>query len=217
MPPFPARLAGAALILLAAAPAAASAATLRLNRECYTRNQRVSVSGTGYAPNQIQTILLNGKPVSATNTTLRSDATGRIKGFFPAPAPFARRTSVRTYALTAGPGGSVAARTSFKVVHTNIGVVPPFITAGYVTYSALGFTYGRSLYVHYLRGSRLLRTSRIGGLSDPCGSLKKKVRMFLFRPVRPGTYTLVFDNSARYSSGYRPNFSFQALVPYTFT
>jgi hypothetical protein len=103
------------------------------------------------------------------------------------------------------------------VVHTNIGVVPPFITPGYVTYSALGFTYGRWLYVHYLRGSRHLRTSRIGRLSDPCGSLKKKVRMFVFRPVRPGTYTLVFDNSARYSSSYRPNFSFQAVVPYTFT
>jgi hypothetical protein len=47
--------------------------------------------------------------------------------------------------------------------------------------------------------------------------LTKKVRMFLFRPVKPGSYTLVFDNSAGYSASYRPNFSFQALVPYTFT
>src|SRR5205823_6377025 len=30
-------------------------------------------------------------------------------------------------------------------------------------------------------------------------------------------YVLVFDNSVRYSASYRPNFSFQALVPYTFT
>jgi len=30
-------------------------------------------------------------------------------------------------------------------------------------------------------------------------------------------YTLVFDNSSRYSAAYRPDFSFQALVPYTFT
>ena len=216
---LPARLAGAALIVLAAAPAA-SAATLHLNRQCYTRNQSVRVSGTGYPPNQTQTILLDGKPVAPGATTLTSDASGRIAGHFPAPAPFRRATSFRTYAVTtsASPTGSpVAARTSFQVVHTNIGVVPPFITPGYVTYRALGFTYGRSLYVHYLKGTRHLRTARIGTLSGPCGSLTKKVRMFVFRPVKPGSYTLVFDNSLRYSAAYRPNFSFQALVPYTFT
>jgi hypothetical protein len=96
-------------------------------------------------------------------------------------------------------------------------VTPPFITPGFVTYTALGFTYGRSLYVHYLKGTRYLTTRRIGGLSGPCGSLKKKIRMFLFRPVNAGLYTLIFDNSARYSSSYRPNFSFLATVPYTFT
>jgi hypothetical protein len=96
-------------------------------------------------------------------------------------------------------------------------VVPPFITPGFVTYTALGFTYGRSLYGHYLQGTRHLRTRRIGALAGPCGTLKKKIKMFLFRPVKPGSYTLVFDNSSRYSATYRPNFSFQALVPYTFT
>ena len=53
-------------------------------------------------------------------------------------------------------------------------------------------------------------------MSGPCGTLTKKIRMFLFRPVSAGVYTLIFDNSARYSSAYRPNFSFLATVPYTF-
>jgi hypothetical protein len=211
-----ARLAGAALIALCAtAPAVASAATLHLDRQCYTRNQKVRVTGSGYQPNQTQTILLGGKALG----TLTSDGAGSITGRFPAPAPFKRATSIRTYTVTASAsstGSPVAARTTLQVVHTHIGVTPPFITPGFVTYKALGFTYGRSLYVHYLRGTRHLRTSRIGTLSGPCGSLTKKVRMFLFRPVKPGSYTLVFDNSARYSASYRPNFSFQALVPYTF-
>jgi hypothetical protein len=213
---LPARLAGAALIVLAAAPATASAATLQFDRQCYTRNQPVRVSGTGYQPNQAQTIFLGRTALG----TLNSDGAGSIAGRFPAPAPSRRVTAVRTYNVTASAsstGSPVAARAILQVVHTNIGVVPPFITPGFVTYKALGFTYSRSLYVHYLRGTRHLRTKLIGTLSGPCGSLTKKVRMFLFRPVKPGSYTLVFDNSARYSATYLPNFSFQALVPYTFT
>ncbi len=214
---LPARLAGAALIALAATiPATASAATLQFDRQCYTRNQPVRVSGAGYQPNQTQTIFLGGTALG----TLKSDGAGSIAGRFPAPAPFRRVTSVRTYRVTASAsstGSPVAARAILQVVHTNIGVTPPFITPGFVTYRALGFTYSRSLYVHYLQGTRHLRTKFIGTLSGPCGSLTKKVRMFLFRPVKPGSYTLIFDNSARYLASYRPNFSFQALVPYTFT
>jgi hypothetical protein len=213
---LPARLAGAVLIALVAVPASASAASLKLDRQCYTRNQPVRVSGAGYQPNQVQTILLGTTAMG----TLKSDAAGSIVGRFSAPAPSRRVTSVRTYTVTASasPTGSpVAASTILQVVHTNIGVTPPFITPGFVTYRALGFTYSRWLYVHYLQGTRHLQTKRIGALSGPCGSLKTKVRMFLFRPVKPGSYTLVFDNSARYSASYRPNFSFQALVPYTFT
>ena len=146
---LPARLAGAALIALAAAiPANASAATLQLNRQCYTRNQPVRFSGGGYQPNQTQTITLGTTALG----TVKSDGGGSIAGKFAAPAPFRRATSVRTYAVTAGPSApQVAARTTLQVVHTNIGVTPPFITPGFVTYKALGFTYSHSLYVHYLQ------------------------------------------------------------------
>jgi hypothetical protein len=210
--PAPARLLGAALLLLAfAAPATASAASLRLNRQCYTRNQPVRFTGAGFQPNQVETISVGGTVLG----TVTSNGSGSIAGRFPAPAPFPRVTSVRTYTMRASASGTTA-RTRFSVVHTNIGVTPPLITPGFVTYRALGFTYSRSLYVHYLRSGRHLATRRIGSLSAPCGTLTKKVRMFLFRPVRPATYTLVFDNSSRYSSSYRPNFSFQAVVPFTF-
>ena len=215
--PIPAHWAGAALAALAVAavPAAASAATLQLNRGCYTRNQTVRVNGAGYQPNQIQNLFVGGRAIG----TLKATAAGAIAGHFPAPAPFRRPTSMRAYTLTtsaATSGTPVAARATFQVVHTNIQVTPPFITPGFVTYKALGFTYSHSLYVHYLRGTRHVSTKRIGRVSAPCGTLTKKIRMFLFRPVSPGIYTLIFDNSARYSSSYRPNFSFLATVPYTF-
>jgi len=215
---LPARLAGAALIAIAAAGSAtASAATLRLNRQCYTKNQPVTISGSGFQPGSTQYIFLNGRRIR--NGAVQPSGLLTVPGGG-APAPSRRITGVRTYSLTASAsttGSPVTASTTFQVVHTNIGVIPPFITPGFVTYRALGFTYGRSLYVHYLLGTRHLRTNRVGGLAGPCGTLKKKVKMFLFRPVKPGLYTLVFDNSARYSAAYRPDFSFQALVPYTFT
>jgi hypothetical protein len=217
--PIRARSAVPALAALAAAsaPAAASAATLRLDRSCYTKNQTVRVSGSGYRPNQVQTIFRSGsaKPLG----TLTADGSGAIAGHFSAPAPSRRVTARRTYTLTASAsasGSPVAAHTTFKVVHTDIQVIPPFITPGFVIYSALGFTYGQVLYVHYLQGKHHLATGRIGHLSAPCASLRKKVKMFLFRPVTAGIYTLVFDNSARYSATYRPNFSFEARVPDTF-
>ena len=213
---LPARLAGAALIALAAAvPASASAATLKLNRACYTHYQRVGVSGSGYQPNQELSLFVNGRFVVKG----KADPAGRLAGHFPALAPFKRPTSVRTYTVTISPsstGTPVAAQRTFQVVHTNIELTPPFITPGFVTYKALGFTHSGSLYVHYLLGTRHLRTSRIGPVSGPCGSLTKKVRMFLFRPVKPGLYKLIFDNSARYSANYAPSYFFQALVQYTF-
>lgn len=218
MTPAPARLAGAALLASALlVPATASAATLQLNRQCYTKNQPVAIRGSGFPPASTQYLFLNGARTRSGVVTASGALSVPGGG---APDPPRSRTAARTYTLTASgstSGSPVTARTTFRVVHTNITVTPALVTPGFVTYRALGFTYGRTLYLHYLRGTRYLRTRRIGALSGPCGTLRKKVRMFLFRPVKPAAYVLVFDNSARYSASYRPNFSFQALVPYTFT
>jgi hypothetical protein len=213
------RLAAAALsagAVAGAVPATAAAASLTTDRACYTRNQTIHVSGSGYTPGSTQTVFLDGAKLGVLTPT----SSGAVGGVFSAPAPFASKTSVRTYGLVASssPGGNpVTARTSFQVVHTNVGVSPPFITPGRVRYKALGFTYGHTLYVHYLRGTKHVATKRVGSLHGSCGRLNKRVRMFLFRPVKPATYTLIFDNSRTYSATFRPNFSFQAVVPFTFS
>lgn len=206
---------------VAAAPATA-APTLTTDRACYTYNQTIGLSGSGYQPGSAQTISLDGTPLPTSKgagNTFVPTAQGKVppRATIAAPAPFEGKTSVRTYTLTAAssPSGSpVTARTTFSVVHTNVKVDPPFITAGRVRYTALGFTYGPSLYVHYLKGrnQRHVATRLVGRLHGACGRLRKRVRMFQFRPVRPATYTLAFDNSPAYDASFRPNFSFQAIV-----
>jgi len=207
---------------LSAAPATA-APTLTTNRACYTYRQPIYLTGSGYQPGSAQTVSLDGKPLDSTGNTFIPNAQERIPSTagLLAPKPFADKTSVRTYTLTASSSPSglpVTARTTFQVVHTNVDVNPPFITAGRVRYTALGFTYGRKLYVHYLKGrkQRHVATRLVGRLHGACGRLRERVRMFLFRPVRPATYTLVFDNSPVYDPHYAPYFSFEAVVTHTY-
>jgi hypothetical protein len=53
----------------------------------------------------------------------------------------------------------------------------------------------RTLYLHYLRRDRLVKTLRIGRLRGPCGTLTTRLREFAFRRVAPGTYRTVFDTT----------------------
>ncbi len=217
------RLVATALAIGAGVAAPASAApTLTTDRGCYTYHQPIHLSGSGYQPGSAQTVSLDGKPLpigkNAGNTFIPT-AQGKVpaNATIDAPTPSAGKTSVRTYSLTAAssPSGTpVTARTTFAVVHTNVNVSPPFITPGRVRYTALGFTYGPNLFVHYLKGRRQrhVATRLVGPVYGACGRLRKRVRMFQFRPVKPATYTLVFDNSPTYLASYRPDYSFQAVV-----
>lgn len=207
--------------VVVAAPASA-APTLTVDRGCYTYRQPIHISGSGYQPGSAQTLSLDGTPLPISKNsgnTFVPTSQGKVppNTTIDAPPPSAAKTSVRNYALTAAssPSGTpVTAATGFAVVHTNVDVNPPFITPGRVRYTALGFTYGPKLYVHYLKGraGRHVATRLVGPVHGACGRLRKRVRMFIFRPVRPATYTLVFDNSPTYQASYRPDFSFQAVV-----
>lgn len=216
----------AGLTALVASAAAAAAPTLTTDRSCYTRYQTIRLSGSGYQPGSAQTVSIDGVPLPVTKNggnTFIPTAQGNVpaNATLPAPPPAPGTHSVRTYTISASssPSGSpVTAQTTFRVVHTNVDVDPPFITAGRVNFKALGFTYGPKVYIHYLKGRRQrhVATRLLGPTYGPCGRLRKRARMFLFRPVPPATYTLVFDNSPAYVAGYRPNFSFEAVVATTY-
>jgi hypothetical protein len=212
------RRAGAVLAVAAfaglPATAAADAATLKLNRLCYRTNQTVHMSGNGYSPSGKVNISLDGGAFGS----LPTNANGAFSGVFRAPPPLPEPTSVRNASLTTTDNAdpTLTATTKFQIVHTNVNVNPAVVTPGKVTYSALGFTSGNKLYIHYVLRGKLVVTKKLGKLTGPCSSLQKKVRMFMFRPVKPGNYTLVFDTSMQYLPKFRPSFSFQAPVRTTF-
>jgi hypothetical protein len=211
------RRAGTALAVAAFAglPAAAQAATLKLDRLCYRTNQTVHMSGNGYSPSGKVNISLDGGAFGS----LPTNANGAFSGVFRAPPPLPEPTSVRNVSLTTTDNAdpTLTATTTLQIVHTNVNVNPAVVTPGKVTYSALGFTSGNKLYIHYVLHGKLVVTRKLGKLTGPCSSLQKKVRMFMFRPVKPGNYTLVFDTSRQYLPKFRPSFSFQAPVRTTFS
>jgi hypothetical protein len=67
-----------------------------------------------------------------------------------------------------------------------------------IRFRAVGWTpaVGRPLYLHYVRGRRIVRSVRLGRLAGPCGTLTKTLqRAFAFRPVPVGQYRLLFSTS----------------------
>jgi len=65
-----------------------------------------------------------------------------------------------------------------------------------------------TLYAHYVRAGRLVRTVPLGRLRGPCGDLVRPMREFPFRPVPAGSYRVQFDNRRAFTTtgprmGYR--------------
>ena len=202
-------------LALAGLPAAtASAATLSTDKRCYRTKENMTISGAGYTPNGNVPFTLNAQPFGA----LTADANGAIGSTVASPTPAKDPTKVLSFTLTATDqtNPALTATTKFQVVHTNVTIKPALVTPGTVTFSALGFTSGDKLYIHYLLNGKHLVTKKLGKLHQPCATLKKQARMFLFRPVKPGNYKLVFDTSKTYSAKFRPSFSVQAYVRTTF-
>jgi hypothetical protein len=78
-----------------------------------------------------------------------------------------------------------------------------------VTVRATGWTTaGQTLYIHYLRGSKLVRTEKVGALSGACGDLTKRIKAFAFKKAKPGVYGVRFSASPTWDpdsrwTGYR--------------
>ena len=225
MPHCLVRLAAAALttgaIVAAPTATAGAAASLTTNRQCYTAGQRLVIHGTGFQPGSLQTFFLNDDPKPIGTSVPSSNGTILTEFTDGAPFPFEKAATFRhsTYRLIASSSPTperVTARTSFDVVHTVLTFKPFYITPGRVRFRALGFNTGRYIYIHYLRHGRHLVTKRLGRALGHCGTLRRRARLFLFRPVPAGDYKLVFDNNSTYSPSYAPNFSFEASVATTY-
>jgi hypothetical protein len=191
-------LAGLATALAAfALPAAASAATLRVDppRPCYGSGETVHLLGTGFTPN-----LQSGIRVTKDGQfigPLSTDPTGSLNGLLTLGQRDGKRTSTYTATDTSNPG--LTASDQITVSEVDVRLRPSSGAPGrLVTIGAVGFTTGGpTLWAHVVRRGRVLRHIKIGRLQRACHKLEKKRRL-LRQNAALGVYTVQFDAHRKY-------------------
>lgn len=178
------------LAAFAAAPGAADAqsVTLAADRACYGPGQLISLAGDGFTPDGDVVLSVDGQQVGIGI----ADYGGLFSTSLRAPS-----IPVAALTFTATDRAQLAKRASASVRLTSLGVAVTPRTGDPTRprrIRARGFFDGGVLYAHVRRRGRT-RTMRLGILTDPCGTLD--VRRRLFPPgVDAGRYTLRFDTSA---------------------
>lgn len=179
-------------------------------RPCYAEGDRIALSGKGFTPNGAVRLTLerSGQPPLADTAAPQADDAGYVEGAYGVEADTgwfggAERRFTMRLRLTDVAAPALTASTAFTFSRWNVGVrsatgrIEPRRPA---RLSAVGFTgdAGKPLYAHYLRGTQLVRTVRLGTLRGSCGTLTKTLaRGFPFGPVRPGSWQVTFNTSRR--------------------
>ncbi len=193
----PAVLAAAAF----AAPAVAQAATLGPNKACYGGGDKLVLFGGGYTPGGKVTFAANGAPLSPPVTAGASGTpqAGVIAGSLGVPFLTTSTTKTDVFSATDATNPALAASTPVKRSILRV-IVKPQSASTYKTrrFSARGFTTGKTLYRHIVRGRRV-SNSRQGTLKTACHTLSFKRRLFR-KTAKTGTYRVQFDTTRKYSS-----------------
>jgi hypothetical protein len=199
----------AALVAVSALPAAAGAAQIQTDRDCYldksTANP-VTVSGTGFTPGGAYELLLDGAPLGSGMV----DGMGAITSTFDLGiGRLARRVDEHTYTVTARQGDITAATrltlTKFQASFSPTRGNPKTMR---VRFRVVGFGVGRSVptpdvYLHYVRPSgKLAKTIRLGRALAPCGKIRRtRLRRLFPFPAERGDWLLQFDTRRRFTRG----------------
>jgi hypothetical protein len=176
-----------------AAPSAASAASLDVvpEKRCYSAGESVNLLGAGFTPSASASITRDGTLLGALNT----DASGAFNGVLTLAQSSGRRT--KTYTATDRANSALTASAQITVSAVRVNITPEHGSPGrLMTIRARGFTTGRTLWAHVIRG-KSKRHLKIGGLKGACGNLEARRRL-LPRRAALGVHTIQFDTFRRY-------------------
>ncbi len=194
--------------LCACVPAAASAATITLDRTCYQASAAgiVTITGAGFTPGGQYTVLVQGGVVDVGNAAADGTLVKRIPVPLPpesGPGAHAGVYSVEVHQADVAATGSFQAAAVFGDFTPGSGdprtLKVRFIAYGFGTSTAAGQPMP-TVYVHYIDPKgRLKRTVAIGAGTAPCGTIRRTAlrKLFPFSP-RSGTWTLQYDTQKRY-------------------
>jgi hypothetical protein len=191
------------IALLVAAPAAASlisgaaaqgTATITTDRGCYARGDQIKVSLSGMPAGELVDVRVDDD-VAAPELPI--DAQGNAStnvtapdGRPPRPVPIRAQVSLQVLA-------EATVRLSVPIVEMSPTSAKPTTR---VRYTLTGFPGSGAIYAHVARGSRHLRTVRLGAPAAACGELVKRIAQLpLSRPAK-GSYTVQFDQQRKYKA-----------------
>jgi hypothetical protein len=195
--------AGAAILLvLAAAPAPASAATVAPTSSCtrYVDTQppvpTLGVRTSGWAPGAPLTFKVGGRVVG----TATADATGAFASSAPQFVPPAPAGNFQTTTLSAEDGSGTVASVGMNLVRLAIVVPRRAAPSKRVKYKAFGFRADTRLYLFIRRGGKVKGRFLLGRPRGQCGRLTKRMRYMPLKRWTAGRYEYWASNDARFST-----------------
>ena len=184
--------AGLAALAAPASAVAAPALTVVPEKPCYSHGESVNLLGSGFGPLGSTSITRDGALVGALDT----DALGAFNGILTLAQNSGRRT--KTYTATDEADSSLSASDQITVSSVRVGLKPNNGAPGRVMkITARGFTTGRTLWAHVVRG-KSKRHLKIGRLKGACGGLETRRRL-LPRDAALGVHRIQFDTFRAYS------------------
>jgi hypothetical protein len=192
----------AAAAMTAGPAAAASAATIAVNKACFDENAPMTVTGAGFTPGD--TVDLSATGVFSTAPV---DAGGQFAVLVTAPLLGKIGPAHHAFTLTATSESnpSLAAAAPFDVTTFAVSTKPAQARPSKrVRFSFSGFTPGRSIYAHYVHKGTVRATSHFGIAAPPCGTLSARERLYPGNHPATGLYHVQFDSRRHYSPSTAP-------------
>jgi hypothetical protein len=195
-----------------AAPAAASAAALSVDQQCFSESSDITLTGSGFTPNATVTLTLDG-----TTSAVDSDAMGAFVTTLTAPSLSLKHPGARQVTISArdtASGEELA--TPVNVAKLGVDAFPVRSRPHKrITWYITGFV-GRAVYGHWRFKGKTRANHRMGVPKGPCGVLKVKARQIEAGRVRFGLWTVQFDFNKHYKPGASPRTAVTVNVFATF-
>jgi hypothetical protein len=184
------------LLLTSAALAAPSIST---DRQCYAAgHDTIAIEGTGFAPNAPVTLTFTGNDQELTSDAT-ADADGALKTEVGAPtlADFDNDTRGIPVAVTTADGAMAGIELSDWSATVD-GFGRALRRGQSVELDTFGWIGSNTIYAHYMRGGKVVRSQRIGTTTGACGDLTKRFKAFGFRGAKAGTYEVGISADAKF-------------------
>lgn len=202
----------AAAVLAPAASAQAPQPTIAFDRPCYTAEQALAFTGTGYTPSGPVRLLFSVPGEPRAGFTGAADPSGGIAGqlgveedMLLAKDEDRRDLTVTATDQTRADAGAQPPESQFGTAQLTFtrwaGFSPGrYVPGRKVEVQAYGWAFaaGEPLYFHFQKGRTTVKAVRAGVLSADCGDLVARVRV---PKLKAGAYRLVLSTGRRTPSG----------------